>query len=334
MESPDSLIDHLLSHRLRGFDHAESTRLGLQEGLNAGVRHVEFDVRFTKGGCPVAYHDPFFMTDNGSTSYIDEWSLAALRSQRELSDLATLEDMCKCFADFHRPDAFLHVDVKVSGYESIIHDTIAKFGLLSNTVLVSWLPEVLVSFHSISPLVRLCFSHIPLAHWLYNVAKTISPVVQGVAPSVGKGLQDLFPILANEAQTVRLYFHDNGDVTTGNPPDSDPRATPGHVIPGVLTGPLLDLLRKTAGLVCVPLTLATQELRESYRSLGIQFAVYSVADFPSLEDIMVKINPDIVYVDSADIIRKAAEAAQTGRTDQYASPSSPAPMRQKRYPFG
>lgn len=332
MTPRDSLIDHLLSHRLRGFDQVESTRRGLEEGLRAGVRHVEFDVRFTEDGCPVVYHDSVFMTDNGGTNYIDEWRLAALRSQRRLSHMATLEDMCKCFADFQAPDAHLHVDVKVSGQESVIHETIAKFGLLANSVLVSWLPDVLVNFHAISPLTRLCFSHLPLARtsWLYGLAKTISPIVQGIAPSLGKGLQDLdlVPILANEAQTVRLYFHDDGDVTTGNP-DLDPHATPGHVVPDVLTGPLLDLLRKTRGLVCVPLTLATRELRESYRSLGVQFAVYSVADFRSLDDVMVKIDPDIVYVDNADVIRRAA-AIFKETADLHAQVSNEGPSAQRK----
>jgi hypothetical protein len=331
MTPRDGLIDHLLSHRLRGFDQVESTGRGLEEALKAGARHMEFDVRFTEDGCPVAYHDTVFKPDRGATSYIDKWPLAALRSQRSLRHMATLEDMCKCFADFRTPDALLHVDVKVSGHESVIHETIAKFGLLTNSVLVSWLPEVLVNFHAISPLTRLCFCHLPLARtsWLYGVAKRISPIVQGIAPSIGKGLQDLdlAPILASEAQAVRLHFHDDGDVTTGNP-DADPHATPGHVIPDVLTGPMLDLLRETRGFVCAPLTLATRELRESYRALGIQFAVYSVADFRTLDDVMAKIDPDIVYVDNADIIRSAA-AAFTETGDLRAQVSNERPRAQR-----
>jgi Glycerophosphoryl diester phosphodiesterase family len=332
MRSHDSLIDHLLSHRLRGFDDVESTRLGLERGLKAGVRNVEFDVRVTRDGCPIAYHDPFFLADDGNWSFVDQWDFAALRSQRSLARIATLEDMCRCFSDFQSPDALLHVDVKVSGFESVIRDTIAKFGLLSNTVLVSWLPDVLVRFHSISPQTRLCFSHLSLARapWLYNAAKTIFPIVERATPIIGKGMRGLAPVLANQMLAVRLYFYDNGDAASGHLYDSDAHTTPGCVVPTVLTGGMLELLRRTNGMVCMPLALATRRLREDYRSLGVQFAVYSVADIESLKEVMARIDPDIVYVDNAEVIREAAAASETPHSDVARMPSTdrePGPAR-------
>src|SRR5579863_743154 len=136
MAVTDPLISHVLSHRLRGFDRRESTRLGLEVGLKAGVRQAEFDVRFTRDGYPVAWHDPFFRADDGTWNYIDEWELSALRAQKNLAQLATLEDMFACFREFRSPDSLLHVDVKVGGRETIIRDTIDRFGILANIVLV------------------------------------------------------------------------------------------------------------------------------------------------------------------------------------------------------
>jgi hypothetical protein len=305
MTPADGLLDHLLSHRLRGFDRWESTRLGLERGLVTGVRHVEFDVRVTRDGCPVAYHDPFFKADDGKWCNIDEWDLAALRAQQALGHLATLEEMCACFAAFRASHALLHVDVKVGGHEAVIHDTIAKFELLPQTVLVSWLPSVLVRFHALSAQTRLCFSHLPLARapWLYPIAKTLAPLIEGAAPW---GLRGVAPQLTKEASTVRLHFHDDGDPATGPESDENADRTHGYMVPGLLTGTMLDLLRTTKGIVCVPIALATRALGRSYRSQNIQLAVYSVANARSLDRVMAKVNPDIVYVDNADIIRQAA----------------------------
>src|SRR6187402_2627002 len=94
----DGLKKRLLSHRLRGFDDRESTCSGLERALAAGVRHVEFDVRVTRDGQLVACHDSFFKADDGSWQYVDAWDLAALRAQRAMRGLATVDEMCACFA--------------------------------------------------------------------------------------------------------------------------------------------------------------------------------------------------------------------------------------------
>src|SRR5579864_4824918 len=119
MTPPEGLIGRLLSHRLRGFDRWDSTRLGLEHGLVAGVQHVEFDVRISRDGSLVVHHDPFFKADDGTWCLIRDWDLAALRAQQALGRLATLEEMCACFAAFRSPHALMHVDVKIGGHEAV-----------------------------------------------------------------------------------------------------------------------------------------------------------------------------------------------------------------------
>lgn len=300
----DALTGRILSHRLRGFDRCESTRRGLELGLKAGIHHAEFDVRFTRDGHPVAYHDPFFQADDGRWSYIDEWDLAALRGQRNLSELATLEDMCACFQEFRGPDSLLHVDVKEGGREGLIRDTIERFGLLADVVLVSWLPGVLVRFHALAPETRLCFSHLPVAPRFYGFAKAVGPLLESMAPVVSGILRPVAPHLSNETLTVRLHFHDNGDPAHSGESDEAPRCNHGHVVPGMLTGMMLDVLRRTDGLVCVPVPLASRRLVLQYRSLGIHTAVYSVATLGAFDRAMTRLDPDIVYVDDAATIRR------------------------------
>jgi len=308
MTPREILNERLLSHRLRGFDERESTRLGLERALLSGVRNVELDVRVSRDGCPVAYHDPFFKADDGTWCYVDDWDLAALRRQQALRQLATLEEMCACFARLRAPDAVLHVDLKTVGNEAIVHETIAKFGLLPHIVLVSWLPDALVRFHALSPQTRLCFSHISMARaqWLYPVAKALSPLILHAAPAVGSGLRGIAPRLFHEILSVRLHFDDDGDPAAKSSGAEEARLISGHVIPGLVGGTMLDLLRETAGMVCVPRRTATRALVRKYRSHNIQLAVYSVKDMRSLMHVVAHTDPDIVYVDNADVIRHVA----------------------------
>ena len=214
---------------------------------------------------------------------------------------------------FQRLDVYVAAkELVLRVHEANIRDTIARFGLLPDAVLVSWLPGVLLRFNALSPQTKLCFSHLPMARlpWLYPIAKVLSSIVERTALSLKPGLRDILPRLANEALSSCLHFHDNGDPLSGRWDDEKAHCNPGHVVPGTLTGTMLDLLRKTDGMVCVPVGLATPELRRGHRSQGLGLAVYSVDDMPSLERVMADIDPDIIYVDNADIIYRAA-APQT-----------------------
>lgn len=305
MTLTEKRIEGLLSHRMRGFDRRDSTRLGLAHALNAGVRQVEFDVRFTRDGHPVAYHDPLFKANDGSWRYIHECDLAALRAQRSLSELATLDEMFAIFTDYRASEALLHVDVKVEGYESVVYETIRKFELLSNAVLVSWLPGVLTRFNAMSPQSRLCFSHLPLGEPLYRIAKAISPAINGAPFVLRLALRNMGPQLLKEASTLHVYFHDDGDPASWTGHDDGADQNLCHVVPGMLTGTMLNLLSRTRGIICVPLRFATQRLKEAYRAQGVQLAVFSVDSESALERVTSEIDPDIIYVDNANIFRNA-----------------------------
>jgi len=307
-------VGRLLSHRLRGFDEWDSTQLGLQRALEAGVPNAEFDVRFTRDGQAVAYHDPLFRANDGAWHFVDEWELAALRTQTAFPHLATLEQMCACFAQFRGPDALLHVDIKVGGREALIHETIAKFGLLQHAVIVSWLPQSLVRFHALSPQTRLCFSHLPLSPPLYGFAKAVFEVVDHVPRVVSRAMRELGPPFLKEASTVSFHFHDEGDPASGDTGDDGAHHNLCHVVPGLVRGEMLRLLLETRGMVCVPVRLSSRRLVEGYRAQNVEVAVYSADDEPSLERVMAAVDPDIVYVNSAEVLRKAMAAPLPGAT--------------------
>jgi Glycerophosphoryl diester phosphodiesterase family len=311
----DSLMPRLLSHRLRGFDSVDSTRHGLERGLAAGVRHVEFDVRFTADGWPVVYHDPFFKADDGSWQYIHAWDHAVLRRQETMSRMATLEDMCATFAERRTPDALIHVDVKVAGREEAVYAMLAKFGLLPHTVLVSWLPSVLVRFNTISPQTPLCFSHITAARfpWIYAPMKWFCPAARHLAAPilsklVGRRFAGIVPRRALAMMTACYHFHDSGDPARHVGSDDQADCVDGHVVPSLLTGQMRELLRKTNGIVCVPTSLATRRLGDEYRSRGIRLAVFSVVGEEALKHVLTEISPELIYVDDAKLFKRHPNA--------------------------
>jgi glycerophosphoryl diester phosphodiesterase len=313
MRNPEEeRFGRLLSHRMRGFDDRESTARGLERALTVGVRNCEFDVRFTRDGHAVAWHDPLFRADDGTWQYIADWDLHALRGQKAMSELATLEEMCRCFRKFRGPEALLHVDVKTEGGELAIRNTLAETGALPDVVLVSWLPGALVRFHALSPQTPLCFSHLPLTRGLYRMASALAPLADRSPEVLRRTLRRFGPPALKEAALVSLHFHDDGDPANGNARDDGAHHNVCHIIPGVVQGRFLALLRETRGMVCVPVRLATAALRQSYQSMGVELAVYAVADRASLDHVMAAVDPDIVYVDSAEVLREAAATEAAG----------------------
>lgn len=309
----DGVRAKLLSHRLRGFDSMDGTRRGLAAALAVGVRHVEFDVRFTRDDHAVIHHDSFFTTDHGARRNIEDWSLSELRQQASLENLATLDDMCAGMAEHRQRDVLMHVDVKVAGREKAIYQTIAKHGLLQQTVLVSWLPDALVQFNAISPGTRLCLSHLTFARapWLFPAIKAFYPLGASLAMplinALGRHDFGINPDRAQELLTARPYFDADGDVVADNAgivaerEREQTRLVQGHIVPRLVAGKMLDLLRRTRGLVCVPVALATKSLKHDYNALGVQLAVYSVKSKAELDEVMGRVDPDIVYVDNADL---------------------------------
>jgi hypothetical protein len=313
----ERLDGRLLSHRLRGFDTVDGTRRGLDRALVAGVRHVEFDVRFTRDYHPVIYHDPFFFADDNSRRNVDAWDLAKLRAEDSMRQLATLDELCACMADHGRRDVLMHVDLKVAGREELIRDTIMRYGLLDQTVLVSWLPSALVRFNAISPNTRLCFSHLTLARapWLFPMIEWLYPIGSRlVAPLLHRFSRPVFRIDPERLHTLlatRPCFDDDGDPVGGQSVNTtDARFVRGHIVPRLLSGKMLDLLRRTRGLVCVPIPLATRSLKQDYHADGIELAVYSVKDSQALDSVVRRVDPDIIYVDNAELFAPSiAESA-------------------------
>lgn len=286
---------------MRGFDVAESTARGLACALDEGVRHVEFDLRVTRDGQLVAFHDPSVKLDDGTWRYVDELSLTEMRQQSRCSNLATLDDMCRVFAENADKGSLLHIDVKIAGFETEIHEVLSSRGLLSRVVLVSWIPGVLIDFHDLEPSVPLCFSHLTLARASWTLAAVKALGGKTTISCLAKLLSIPLPDLSRELSSVRLHLAVGGNPIHDLPGSERPHHNHGVIVPDMLSGEMLDLLVATSGYVCVPAAMATRDLGQRYRQKGIMLAVFSVKTRRQTLNLLRRVDPDIIYVDEPSV---------------------------------
>src|SRR5262249_37261968 len=141
----------------------------------------------------------------------------------------------------------LHIDMKVAGQADELLGILEHAGVLAQTVLVSWIPEVLQEFHARAAFLPACFSHISFARApsLYRVARFAAPGkwLRRAAAVLGP----LAPHAAAVLATARVEFCDDGDPHTEVAPEDRAGCNHAHVVPQLLTGRMLGLLKATEG---------------------------------------------------------------------------------------
>lgn len=274
----------------------------MARALEAGVHHVEFDLRLTRDKELVALHDPHLPIPGADGwAYVDELDVSDVRSVPAGAHVSTFEDLCRMFSERALPDTTMHVDVKIDGQEGPILQILQRHGLLDRCILVSWLPSVLFKFHGLAPSARLCFSHLTLsrAPWLFPLARAAQRSgVVGITRALGKRWSAK---LGRDFDSIRLYVHGDGDPRHDPSGDERLRSNPGHLVRDAVRGDMRALLRSTRGLVCIPARMATRALAQHYREDGIGLAVFSAKSLREVRSLVAAVGPDIIYVDAAAV---------------------------------
>ena len=144
----------LLGHRgARGEKSIpENTLASFDLALTQGCDGFEFDVRLTADGEPVVCHDA---TAHG---------LKIAESSAEKLHLPRLREVLARYQN----SAFLDIELKVSGLETIATDLLRRLAPARGFVVSSFLPEVLESVHGVDtsiPLGLICETQAELSHW-------------------------------------------------------------------------------------------------------------------------------------------------------------------------
>jgi len=283
----------IISHRLRGFDKVDASLNGIRNALTKSIPAFEVDTRFTADGEIVLHHDPFIIDNVGGRQYICEMTYDELLEKSKQKILNYLPaKLVELLREMQTNNAYgikAYIDIKEFGREKEIIRLFDSFSLKENLVVVSWLPEVLFAVHELDETIPLCFSHYPLVHGKY---------VKNTLLKWRFAKQQKIKI--HEAHSVH-YVTDGYNKTdlqacrNENKPGDDYE----HLVTAPLKGKLLDVLKKSRGMVCCEMRFTGEKLIEVYHHHKIQVMVYSVKTAEQLERFRGKIKVDYVLSDNS-----------------------------------
>ncbi len=163
----------------------ENTQASFDLALASGCNGFEFDVRLTADGHAVVCHD-------AKTRGLE----IAQSSARELA-LPLLREVLPRY----QRTAFLDIELKVPGLETIIADLLRKFAPVRGFVVSSFLPEVLQTIHLLDaaiPLGLICETRVQLSRWL------LLPV-EYVIPHYALARQDLISQMQSAGKKILVW---------------------------------------------------------------------------------------------------------------------------------
>ncbi|MDA9636754.1 glycerophosphodiester phosphodiesterase family protein [SAR86 cluster bacterium] len=112
-------MDSIFNTKFQGFIHrgdatnfTENTMEAFKEARANGYKHIETDLRQTKDGKIITFHDPNLSRITGSNSKIQNTKLSEIRMRRlpKKEFIPTIDDLLEEF-----PDTYFNFDLKVSG---------------------------------------------------------------------------------------------------------------------------------------------------------------------------------------------------------------------------
>lgn len=256
----------LVSHRLRGYDNIENSLQGLSNALNAGVNHIEFDIRLTKDNVFVVNHDFNLRKSFKLETIIRDRSSLELKKLTQ-NKLPLLNEYFEIISAF--PQVKIFVDVKENGEEKQLINLIEEYNLIERTVIVSWLPEVLFNINSILKEIPLCFSHYPInKKYIFTILKKTLNENSKKKIAIDK----LFQFSTDELKSIMFHFDDYNHFHSLIEGYYDHE----HFVFQYLKGELLEVIQESNGMVCTPYNLVNKNLVGHYDNLGIRTVVFSI----------------------------------------------------------
>ncbi|NNE56664.1 MAG: hypothetical protein HKN36_01025 [Hellea sp.] len=268
-------FDQLISHRFRGFSEHENTIEGLVAALDYGVQLLEFDIRVTRCGTPLIYHDECALDKSRKKRYLSE---VFAKDLKELGGtfhhMPTADALFDAAANHPNKTAKLLVDIKDAGFETEIDALIRSHQLQDRVTCVSWVPQVLYSMAEIAPDIPLCLSHWPESpDHLLRALHHVYDAKDGRIP-----------------HTHRQQFV-HGERS-------------GWYVKGGLKGELRMLIRQSGGSVCLPVNMLNADLIKDYQKEGIEVSAFSFIDWPTLDRCEEAYGLDLYFIDRREVFEQ------------------------------
>lgn len=256
-------LSQLISHRFRGFSDPENTVKGLNAALDFGVQQVEFDIRVTRCGTPLIYHDEAAKTAAGQSVKICE---IMARDRPSLggafAHMPTAEALFEAAAA-HPNKAKLLIDMKDAGFEDMLVALAKANGITEQIIWVSWLPETLYAIRDLLPQAELT-----LSHWCQNPNAAI------------RKLHSVY-----EADTGRIPRPQRREVLGERS---------GWFVDGPVEGQIRDLIQN----VCVPASMVTRELVKNYQADNIRVSAFSYVTRDGVDAAEKALGLDDYFIDA------------------------------------
>jgi hypothetical protein len=259
-------LSQLVSHRFRGFSDHENTIQGLLKTLDFGVSQVEFDIRVTRCGTPLIYHDEAAKDQFGQTHRICDIMAADRDRMGGKFGYMPTADALFGNAARHPNKAKLLVDMKDAGFEDMLIALAHAHGIVDRIVWVSWLPETLYAVRE-----QLPDAEITLSHWCQNpnaLIRSVHTVHEAVDGEI--------------ARPYRRYAHGERS---------------GWFVDGALSGEIRALVDN----VCVPADMVNRALVEDYQRDNIGVSAFSYVTRDSLENAGKFLKLNDYFIDSKTV---------------------------------
>jgi len=139
----------LIGHRGAAALAPENTMPSFVKAYECGATAIEFDVRLTKDGVPIIYHDSNFKRLTGFNAYVTDVSFEETKKLRVKGEapIPTLEEVL----EFASGKLAVDIELKVVGIEKETVNLLRKYGLEDKALITSFLPTVLGEIKNIAP---------------------------------------------------------------------------------------------------------------------------------------------------------------------------------------
>ncbi len=263
-------LSNLIAHRFRGFTTYENSLEGLHAALDFGVKQIEFDIRVTKCGTPLIYHDEYALDKNGNLHHLKDVKASALKTLGGVfSHMTSAEALFAAIAAHANQDVKILIDMKDAGFEDMLYALVRANHLEDRALWVSWLPETLYAIHDLDPKAKLC-----LSHWCAEPTDKDKRIHQVFTAQDG-----------HIARPKRRYVHGERS---------------GWHVSGGVQGDLRQILTS----VCIPQAMATRALVDDYHKDNIAVSAFSYVEWAHINRHQSEFNIDDYFIDSQSVFNE------------------------------
>lgn len=271
----------LLSHRLRGFSEPDNSIPALKHCLNSQIKYLEIDIRVSKDGLLIVYHDPY-IRDSGEKLYLHEMIYSDIIERFSADGIPTLEYFIETYLEGNNSNSILCLDIKDFGYETELFALLARYDILEKIYFISWIPETLLRLAELGVSQKLFFSYYPLDK------RPLSNI--------------LSKIITNISMYVPPYFHITGNRFLLTENSKYLRGYQRVVMTTQLPEDILIILQQTGGGVCIEKRLLSSKLLSKLKRLDLQVWVFGLKNDDEYFDLETNPQVDVIFSDNAPYI--------------------------------